>query len=788
LTSARSPIVARVPAPAGPAAGGAVGRLARGSSLAIVGTGLSQLSLFLVVALLAAAVGTDGVGVYTQAYAVLTICLLIALLGMQTTLTRYVAQHLVSGEVTSIRPLVRWGVFLPTTAGCALGIVVFASSDWVAHSLLHEPQLVLPLRMVGVALPPAVYAKAAAAVLQGYSNMRDYVMITLVLEPALRMVLTAAALLIGTGLTGASVALAVSNLVSAGWARHRLRASVPRFTARVSYAWQPLLRFSSVTWVASMATTGLLWADTLIIGHFRSSSDVGIYQVATRLLAVATLASVPIASAFAPRIAELVRTERYPELQSAYSLTTTWATRLAVPLLALCTIAPGQLLNLFGSQYAAAATVTVVLVVGKLVESATGPCGMVLNMSSRVGLNAANNVVALAINIVLNLLLVPRYGLVGAALAWSVALVVVNLARVIEVRIAIGLRLTEPRALRSVLAIVPTALLAVLLRQPLHGLTSLLVQGLVLVLGYAATLRVLDWNDEDAEISRALMHRRRRGTAGADVGASRPPAADPLVAGPVGDAMVGVGEVPGDPADSGTAMTQAGARPGSGDPLLTAWELVSPLRYDILVRAEFFRFIERHEGLYDNERRRFMRKARAHDYFLWHQAVATQHSRWSPRSADKAFARRVDKSVSLLRSFRAEGFDERHPITIWAADKVLPTDTGKHIHRRFFMGDGCHRLALLLNSGTQDLLCDQVQVHRVAVLAPRDNTAKMLAVMTVDRSSYMRFIARGYGLDPDAVLTRDDLLSRLPDPRAAEVEQVVDVDLGLLDARPVATR
>jgi O-antigen/teichoic acid export membrane protein len=100
---------------------------------------------------------------------------------------------------------------------------------------------------------------------------------------------------------------------------------------------------------------------------------------------------------------------------------------------------PREILAIFGPAFPIAAAVTIVLALGKTIDVATGPCAMMLNMSGRPALNMADNVAALVLNVGLNLWLIPRYGIIGSAVAWAAALGVVNLGRLFQVRWKMGM-------------------------------------------------------------------------------------------------------------------------------------------------------------------------------------------------------------------------------------------------------------------------------------------------------------------------------------------------------------
>jgi len=149
----------------------------------------------------------------------------------------------------------------------------------------------------------------------------------------------------------------------------------------------------------------------------------------------------PVNAAFAPRIADLYQRHRNESLHHTYVAATSWILRLSLPAFVVCMVMPRELLSLFGRHFDSTAAVTVILVlsVGKLVDSATGPCGLMLNMSGRPGLSLFDNVFVLVTNVALNVWLIPKHGIVGSAYAWAVSLALVNVLRVLQVKKVLGM-------------------------------------------------------------------------------------------------------------------------------------------------------------------------------------------------------------------------------------------------------------------------------------------------------------------------------------------------------------
>jgi O-antigen/teichoic acid export membrane protein len=121
-------------------------------------------------------------------------------------------------------------------------------------------------------------------------------------------------------------------------------------------------------------------------------------------------------------------------LMRMYGFATKWSTIAGCPpLLFLAMFATPVVTLLYAPSYARGAWPLALLAVGQPVNAATGPCGHVVTMIGRSDLVLKNSVAALVLNIVLNLILIPPYGMIGAGLAWGISIVAWNMIRLWQV-------------------------------------------------------------------------------------------------------------------------------------------------------------------------------------------------------------------------------------------------------------------------------------------------------------------------------------------------------------------
>jgi O-antigen/teichoic acid export membrane protein len=380
----------------------------------------------------------------------------------------------------------------------------------LGQSVFDDPRLITLLRFVAVALPATAYTDAALSATQGFKTMRPYAFINLFFEPTCYLLLTAAFLAFGWGLRGVMSALLFTNFTSAGLAFMALRRLMGRPTVPARYEAREIFAFSAYSWFSNLAGNGLQWADTILLGIYGSAADVGIYQVATRLTLLATVFINPVTTSFSPRIADLWRRERYDVLASTYKLTTSWVFRLSLPSFVVLLVFPHELLVIFGRDFGSGVTVTIIMTLAWLLNSLSGPSGYMLTMSGRSKNQMANNIAALVTNVGLNVWLIPRYGIVGAAIAWGASVVLVTLARVVQVWAFSKMLPLSSDLLKGAWAGLAAASAGFAIRAVIGGGLLSLAAGVVTIGAvYVAGIWILGLDDDDRLVLQTLRRRLR---------------------------------------------------------------------------------------------------------------------------------------------------------------------------------------------------------------------------------------------------------------------------------------
>lgn len=398
-----------------------------GSSVAFVmkatGAGLS----FAFNIVLARLLGADGAGVYYLALTVTTVAGVLARLGLDNASMRFVAANASSGDWRKVKGVYRGTMRLSVVAGVILAVAVFLLADVIAGAVFDEPALAGPLRLMSVGIPAHCLLVLHTSVLKGVKRIRSAMLLKGFGVPLLSIPLLA--LLAGPlGVTGAVAAWVTAAYVVAlgGWLLWRkatpdLESVTPDFSrSRLLSTSMPLLLVASMQLVMN-------WTDTVMLGIWTASDDVGIYNAAMKTAMLMTFALMAVNSIAAPKFSEMYAAGEIAELGDLARDLAKLLSAGILPLALVFLLLPTTVLTIFGPEFAVGGTALVILTVGQFVNVATGSVGYLLMMTGNE--KDMRNITAgvAVLNVVLNLVLVPRFGIEGAAVATGTSLALTNL-------------------------------------------------------------------------------------------------------------------------------------------------------------------------------------------------------------------------------------------------------------------------------------------------------------------------------------------------------------------------
>jgi O-antigen/teichoic acid export membrane protein len=182
--------------------------------------------------------------------------------------------------------------------------------------------------------------------------------------------------------------------------------------------------------------------DIIMIGAILGSDDAGIYSAASRISNFVVFALMAINATLAPMISELYHTGHGRELQRIIMLASRAIFVFTLVVSIILAVSGKFMLSLFGSDFSIAFVPLLILLTGQVVNALAGSVGLIMTMTSHQNQAGAIIAVSTAANIALNALLIPLFGLAGAAISTAFTMALWNIVMLIFVQRRIGINST----------------------------------------------------------------------------------------------------------------------------------------------------------------------------------------------------------------------------------------------------------------------------------------------------------------------------------------------------------
>jgi O-antigen/teichoic acid export membrane protein len=387
--------------------------------------------------------GAAQYGVYAYAYALTRILALPAQAGLPTLAVRETATYIATSDWSRLKGfLIRANqstlIFSIVLAVLAVGIAILVGYDSNKNNFntLCWALLLLPFVALG---------NLRGGVLRGLHKIIQGQLPENVIRPGLMLLLLGGIALFDRTLLTASSSMVIhvaAAVISFGIGVWMLWRCLPKEIEKVTPSYDNEKWLSSVLPLSLFSGLQMLNSQLSIIalGIYSSDSEVGIFRVVSQISVFIGFALVSVNMAIAPHIAKLHALGAVAEMQKIAK----WSARSIVfitGILGLALFVFGKpLLGLsFGPEFVGGYAALVVLAAGRVMSALTGASMIFLNMTGHEKWATKSVVVAAIVNVLLNVILVPAFGIAGAAWATTLSLVLLNLIAANHVHKRVGI-------------------------------------------------------------------------------------------------------------------------------------------------------------------------------------------------------------------------------------------------------------------------------------------------------------------------------------------------------------
>jgi O-antigen/teichoic acid export membrane protein len=410
--------------------------VARGSGFLAGGSLFELGSRFVIALLLARGLGATDYGMYVLAITASALISGLALIGLDDAMVRYVA--ILSGrrDDAGVWGTIQVGVGTSTLTGIATGGILFVLAEPIATSVFREPGLTSLLRIVAVLVPFLTLSNVLAGVTRGFERM-DYVALAenVVMSLVRLAGLGLLVLIDALSVQNALILFGVSDVAATLCLAAMLRRCLPRTGSLRDGRrdTREVFRFALPLWMSGLIRQFRRNIETIMLGALTTVASVGVFAVAVNINFVGHLTLLSLLVAIKPILAQLHDRGDRSGLSSLYTTSTRWSFALNLPFFLVIVLYAEALLNVFGESFTSGAVALTIISVAELVNAATGTCGSMLDMTGHTRLKLLNSLVWTVMLIGGGALLIPTWGVNGAAVSTLIAVGGVNLLTVVEV-------------------------------------------------------------------------------------------------------------------------------------------------------------------------------------------------------------------------------------------------------------------------------------------------------------------------------------------------------------------
>jgi O-antigen/teichoic acid export membrane protein len=354
---------------------------------------------------------------------------IVALLGLDTWLTRRTAALKAQGDLQGIAQAYRSVSTITLSSSILLAGILFLAAPLLSSSIFGKPALAHHLQTISIALPLLVLTTVHAGLFRGVKNMTGFTLFKSVIPLLNTLILLLAHTSMNQISPGAAYVISTA-IVLAGyvWIWRRSPNHVPIEQTGLALQWRPLIHESLPMMITGSIFFIMNWVDNLVIGIFRTEAEVGMYDSAFKIASVAAITLMAINAIQAPSFAEHHSKQETGKLRASVRRSGMLLFYTSLPLSIVLFIFPEWILSFFGPGFSSAADCVRILVIGNFINAWTGSVGILLQMT---GYHQQYNRIILyasILSVLMNLVLVPMLGILGAAISSSATKALQNLA------------------------------------------------------------------------------------------------------------------------------------------------------------------------------------------------------------------------------------------------------------------------------------------------------------------------------------------------------------------------
>ena len=403
-------------------------QIVRGAGIIFLGTFFAYFANFLYKLIIARYLGPADYGLISLGQTILNFALVLAVCGLNSGVIHYVAYFRGQKAFAKVKGTFYSALKISMFAGILLSVLLIILSGFISENIFHTPKFQPILIVFALVLPFHVFLRLLGALFLALKKAEYRELTRTVAKNVLNLVLVSILIFFGRGVFDISLAFLVAVFASAllGFLLYRYKL-FPKFFAKKKlpvYNYRMLLSFSVPLLFVGFFFNMVGWSDNFFIGYFGSPADVGVYNAAFLLAAAMGMFMSSFGLIFYPISSELLARKKNVKISKTFNAILRWIFLVLLPIFLLLLFFPRSILQiLYGKEYAVAAPALMIVSCAFFFNVLTGPGIRILQSFKKIRFIFVVNLFVFLLNLFLNLILIPLWGIIGAAIATAISMI-----------------------------------------------------------------------------------------------------------------------------------------------------------------------------------------------------------------------------------------------------------------------------------------------------------------------------------------------------------------------------
>ena len=409
-------------------------KISQGTGIYIIGALIGTILGFVGRIIVVRYISQSEYGLYSLALVLMNIFVIMSTMGLREGSTRYIAYFRGEKEEGKIRDVVSSSIKIALIASIVFSSLLFLASNIISTNIFSSPELSIPLKILSIAIPFAVLMDILTSIFRGFDRAGPKVYFQDITRTTFFILLLGGVILFKLSFIGVIYSYLASIVISfICFVAYTIKKfPLPIFSVKErfhsSHIRKKLLLFSLPLLAVSTLHLIINWSDTLMLGYFKTPEVVGLYNGALPIAQLIPIILISASFIYIPIASGLYSKKLITEIGRIYQVLTKWIFSLTLPICLISIVFPETVLNfLFGVDYIQAAPVLRILSFGVMFNVFLGLNSHSLVVMEKTKVIMFASLIGAISNVILNVTLIPYFGIIGAALASLVAICMTNI-------------------------------------------------------------------------------------------------------------------------------------------------------------------------------------------------------------------------------------------------------------------------------------------------------------------------------------------------------------------------